>query len=95
MSKLLLAVLLSATMQDPSADPHAIVRAGDARFTVLTPQLIRMEWSAGAAFEDRASLVFINRKVDVPHFIAKQSGGWQTIETDRLLLRYKLSGGKF
>jgi len=32
--------------QQPSqfADPLAVVRAGHARFTVLTPELIRMEW---------------------------------------------------
>ncbi|MGA8041989.1 MAG: hypothetical protein WCA37_04235, partial [Terracidiphilus sp.] len=31
---------------NPVADPNAIVTLGNARFTVLTPQLIRMEWAA-------------------------------------------------
>src|SRR5215469_5437722 len=48
---------------DPVADPKAIVTIGHARFTVLTPELIRMEWAADGKFEDHASLVFLNRKL--------------------------------
>lgn len=39
---------------DPVANASAIVVSGNARFTVLTARLIRMEWSANGAFEDRA-----------------------------------------
>jgi alpha-glucosidase len=53
---------------DPVADPKAVVTVGNARFTVLTPQLIRMEWSADGKFEDHASFVFINRRLPVPKF---------------------------
>lgn len=35
----------AAAAGNPKADPRAVVEAGNARFTVLTPQLIRMEWS--------------------------------------------------
>ncbi len=52
----------------PSPIPKAVVVVGNARFTVLTPQLIRMEWSADGKFEDHASLVFINRRLPVPKF---------------------------
>ncbi len=38
---------------DAVANPNAIVVSGNARFTVLTPQLIRIEWSTSGAFEDR------------------------------------------
>src|ERR1035438_2771597 len=31
---------------NPVADPKAVVSIGNARFTVLTPELIRMEWAA-------------------------------------------------
>ena len=41
---------------------------GNARFTVLTPELIRMEWAADGKFEDHASFVFINRRLPVPKF---------------------------
>ncbi len=53
---------------NPVADPRAVVKIGHARFTVLTPQLIRMEWSADGKFEDHASFVFINRRLPVPKF---------------------------
>ena len=55
---------------DPVADPHAVVTLSHARFTILTSQLVRMEWSADGKFEDHASLVFLNRKLPVPHFTA-------------------------
>ena len=45
-----------------------MVTIGNARFTVLTPQLIRMEWSADGKFEDHASFVFLNRHLPVPKF---------------------------
>jgi hypothetical protein len=59
---------------NPVADPRALVTGGHARFTVLTPQLIRMEWSADGKFEDHASLVFINRRLPVPKFEKIVSG---------------------
>ncbi len=58
---------------NPVADPKAVVTIGNARFTVLTPQLIRMEWSADGKFEDHASLVFINRRLPVPKFWSSAS----------------------
>src|SRR5580658_1699413 len=53
---------------NPVADPKAVVTLGNARFTVLTPELLRMEWSADGKFEDHASFVFLNRKLPVPKF---------------------------
>jgi alpha-glucosidase (family GH31 glycosyl hydrolase) len=87
---------------DPVADPKAVVTVGNARFIVLTPQLIRMEWAADGKFEDHASLVFLNRKLPVPKFISaiKEDGQAQqvTITTDVLRLTYvssSVNGGKF
>lgn len=79
---------------NPVADPKAVVRAGDARFTILTPQLIRMEWAADGKFEDHASLVFLNRRLPVPNFGASRDNlGAVNIKTDALFLSY--TGGKF
>jgi len=87
---------------DPVADPRAVVTVGHARITILTPQLIRMEWAADGKFEDHASLVFLNRRLPVPKFTQeKQSTGGGTgtllIQTSALALRYRDdgSGGKF
>ena len=73
---------------DPRASEQAVVVAGNARFTVLTPQLIRMEWSEDGLFEDRASLTFINRNLTVPEFKVKKSGKKVVIKTADLLLTY-------
>ncbi len=80
---------------DPVADPEAIVATGNARFTVLTPAMIRMEWSPTATFEDRASLTFINRRLPIPQFSLRHFQGWLILETSDLELRYRESGGKF
>jgi alpha-glucosidase (family GH31 glycosyl hydrolase) len=86
---------------DPVADPRAIVTVGHARFTILTPQLIRMEWAADAKFEDHASLVFLNRKLPVPQFTQESAsmGGASilTIQTSALTLKYRDygTGSKF
>lgn len=77
---------------DPVADSRAVVVAGHARFTILTPLLIRMEWEEDGKFEDHASLVFLNRKLPVPAFTnrsfqsAKNMG--ITIDTGGLTLTY-------
>ncbi|HZY62736.1 MAG TPA: TIM-barrel domain-containing protein [Edaphobacter sp.] len=72
-----------------TADAKAMVVDGHARFTVLTPQLIRMEWAADGHFEDRPSLVFLNRRLPVPEFKVKRHGKSITIETSALRLQYK------
>jgi alpha-glucosidase len=68
---------------------------GRARFTVLTPRLVRLEWSDTGAFEDSASLLVINRRLPVPKFSSATKDGWLTIATDSLTLRYKSASGKF
>ncbi|HEU5452636.1 MAG TPA: TIM-barrel domain-containing protein [Terriglobales bacterium] len=80
---------------NPVADHKAMVVVGNARFTVLTPQLIRMEWAEDGKFEDHASMVFINRRLPVPAFTRGEDGGWVTIKTAQLLLKYKKDSGKF
>lgn len=79
----------------PVADPRAIVKEGDVRFTVLTPQLIRMEWSKNRKFEDSASLVFIKRNLPVPEFKVLKEKDWLFIKTEKLLLKYRIGSGKF
>ena len=71
---------------NPKADEKAQVVVGNARFTVLTPQMIRMEWSEDGKFEDRATLTFVNRKLDVPQFKVKQSKSKLTITTSNVTL---------
>jgi hypothetical protein len=79
---------------DPVADPRAVVVIGNARFTVLMPELIRMEWAADGKFEDHASFVFINRRLPVPKFSKEESDHKLTIKTSALTLKYDGSTGQ-
>jgi alpha-glucosidase len=86
------------SVTDPVADPKAVVTLGNARFTVLTPELIRMEWAADGRFEDHASFVFLNRRLPVPKFehAVTEGGGKLTIKTSALTLSYSPSAdGRF
>ncbi len=99
MSKLLILVAMLLPMyafaeNNPKANEKAVVVAGNARFTVLTPQMIRMEWSEDGKFEDRATLTFINRNLEVPQFKVKQTRSKVTIITSNVTLTY-LKGAKF
>lgn len=75
---------------NPVANPSAIVTSGNMRFTVLTPEIIRIEWSDQKIFEDRASFTVINRNLPVPQFTAKEENGFLLITTEKLQLRYRI-----
>jgi alpha-glucosidase len=72
-------------VNNPVADPRAVVTMGNARFTVLTPELIRMEWAADGKFEDHASFVFLNRRLPVPKFEANRSVSGSAVSIDTYL----------
>ena len=85
-------VQLAAAVESPNpqADPEAIVTSGRARFTVLTPEMIRIQYSSTSKFEDRATFAVINRRLAVPTYTTREEGGYLYIETDKLTLRYKV-----
>jgi len=76
---------------DPVADPKAVVTSpsGTARFTVLSDDVFRMEFSSAKKFEDRATLAFLNRKQPVPEFSQDYSNGVVQITTKTLQLNYE------
>jgi len=80
---------------DPVADKRDVVTDGNVRLTVLTPQLIRLEWAADARFEDRPSLVFLNRRTPAVEFTRRVERGWLVIATQALQLRYRRGSGRF
>ena len=79
----------------PLADPRSVVQGADWRFTVLTPRLLRLEYSSAGTFEDRPSQAFWFRRQPVPDFVVREAGGRVEIETDYLLLRYETGLGGF
>lgn len=77
------------------APPSHTVRDGAARFEVLTPTLIRLEYAADGSFEDGATFNVINRALPKPKFSATHTDGWLVINTDELTLRYRDGSGPF
>ena len=85
--------MVAGAQNNPVANPGAVVTFDNARFTVLTDRLVRMEWAADGVFEDRASFAIVNRDLPVPKFTSASKNGILTIKTGKLTLTYK--GGRF
>ncbi|MEQ8819319.1 MAG: glycoside hydrolase family 31 protein [Sumerlaeia bacterium] len=75
-----------------SAEPASVVVQDNARFTILTPQLVRLEWADDGQFEDRPSLRFPYRNLPVPAYSVMEDDGALVIETEALELRYEGQG---
>jgi alpha-glucosidase (family GH31 glycosyl hydrolase) len=72
----------------PVANPEATIGGGKYRFTVLTDGLLRFEWADDELFEDRASVLAINRRLSVPEFRIKEDENNLQIITTRFHLTY-------
>ena len=73
----------------PVALPQNTVSGEKYRFTVLTPSLIRMEYSARGVFEDRASQCVFFRDFPANTFSKECANGLLTVETENLVLTYR------
>lgn len=81
----------SASDNNPVANPEAVVICGKARFTVLTPEMIRIEYSAKGIFEDQATFTVTNRRLKVPRFRKREDNTYLYIVTDKVRLKYRKS----
>lgn len=80
----------NAAAQNPQAPDEAVVVSGNARFTVLTPEMIRIEYSDSGIFENRATFAIQNRQMDVvPAFKTTEDDDYLYITTDKLNLKYR------
>jgi alpha-glucosidase (family GH31 glycosyl hydrolase) len=73
----------------------ATVTEGDARFEVLTPEVIRLEYSPDGQFLDLPTFDVLDRDLSVPSFTEKVESGWLVLETSKVVLRYELGSGPF
>lgn len=72
----------------PKANEGAVIVGDRYRFTVLTPRLLRIEYSKTGYFEDRATQAVVNRCFDVPEFTCSDRDGILTITTENIELTY-------
>jgi len=82
-------------MQNGMAHQSAIVHVGAVRVEVLTPSLLRLEYSPSQHFENSPTVNALNRRMSVPPYSATTKGGWLTVHTAKATLRYKLGSGPF
>ena len=69
---------------------------GDARFEVLSPTLIRLEYAGDASFQDGTTFNAINRSFPVAAYTTDVSAdGYREITTSAVKLRYKENSGPF
>ena len=78
-----------------AAGASSIVR-GNVRFQVLSPNLVRMEYSPTSRFVDEASTAVVGRD-NWPEVAAQveKHAGWLNISTGKLTASYKLGSGPF
>ncbi len=76
------------------ADPAAVFRGPNVRFTVLTSRLLRLEYSPTGEFEDRPSQAFWFRKQPLTEHECTKENGRYTITTAHLRLDYAPTDGE-
>lgn len=72
----------------PACRPESVVQGEYYRITVLTPSLLRLEYSENKIFEDRPTQTVLNRDFPTPGFYVSQKNGELILETEKLTLRY-------
>ncbi len=68
------------------------INSGQARFDVLSPTLIRMQYGS---VTDAPTAIVTNRSMSTMQFKVSVLNGWLQISTPRVLLRYRVGSGNF
>lgn len=80
---------------NPIAPGHNTYRLGHARFQLLTDRMIRLEWCADDAFEERPTFAVVNRAFPKVKARAEVRGRTLTLRTPALTLVYRDDGRPF
>lgn len=73
---------------DGRCNPDCVVQGEKYRFTVLTAQMLRMEYAEDGGFEDRPTQVVWNRNFNKPEFTVTDQNGYLEIDTEYFHLVY-------
>ncbi len=83
------------TSYRPQPTPENVISFGHARFVLLTDRMLRLEWSADCAFEDRATLAAIHRAQPPVRHSLRIRGKHLAMATQRFTLQYHDDGQPF
>jgi hypothetical protein len=78
-----------------AAAPSGVVLDGHARFEVLTPTLVRLEYAGDGKFTDAPTFNVVSRDFPAPRYTTDVADGWREVRTGKLLLRYREGSGPF
>lgn len=79
----------------PVALPQSSLQIDQARFTLLSSRLIRLEWAEDGVFEDRSTLRVVNRRTPPVPFQVQESARSLRIRTEHCTLTYTRDGKAF
>ena len=80
---------MSIDYNNALANPENVVQGDKYRFTVLTPRLIRMEYSEDGIFEDHLTTLVLNRKTPKVEYTKKEDKKYIEITTSYFRLTYE------
>ena len=72
----------------PVCNKDAVIQGEKYRITVLTPSLVRMEYSEKGIFEDRATQSVLNRDFPVPEFKVAETEDELSVYTENIEIHY-------
>lgn len=78
-----------------ASSPPGPVTVGNARFTVITPTLIRLEYQPQGRFVDAPSLFAVRRAATGAPFTVRKDGSAEIVDTGRIQLTYTPDGRPF
>ena len=77
---------------DANPNPNNVFELGQARFTLLSSRMVRLEWAADSQFEDRPSFAAVHRNCPTVHSTYEQKGKIHIIRTKYLVITYEPNG---
>lgn len=94
---ILVFILMSATLraQKPYETIPGGVISGNARIRILSPTLVRLEYSPSRSFVDSLTAVVQKRDWTSPEVSVKPENGWIVLSTEGMTLRYRPGSGPF
>ena len=85
-----------AGLAPPAQAATNVVTDGNARFAVLTPTLLRLEYAGDGVFQDGTTFNVVNRNFPAAAYTTTATAdGYREIRTSALTLRYKQGSGAF
>jgi len=80
---------------DVIVNTTSIVVVGNARFSILTSHIIRLEYDSTRKFVNDPSFVVLNRNLPTIPYKKTFRGKWMIIKTSQMELKYKTTSGAF